>query len=378
MIRGFVLYTSKARVRTLTVFGVVYALLASFSYGYSYGAFMISTALIMVYTYGFLLINSNKIDRTNLLLILSVIIFSVFNGFVRGNIIDPIAISTSLVLPLTLSGFEFVDADDYRSYIPCCIVTCILIAMQIFKPFLTNVNVNTLGFILYMGGAFGFIWLRDTKKKLFPLLCLMIITVLMLKTDCRNAMIIMIGTVFLAFLPDSIYKNKKVFRVIYIVALLYTIFTPLVLTYVFSNPSITNILTAFMSRFSTKTYGMNMRLEYYALILQKLSNFNFFEKLFGTGVNNGSGHNLLFQGLFVYGYIGTFLIYFYYIKTFELAYKLISRNNDKIALGCFIGLIGNILLQGADEYLICNPTCVVLPFIMMGLIWSRGSKIANG
>ena len=80
---------------------------------------------------------------------------------------------------------------------------------------------------------------------------------------------------------------------------------------------------------------------------------------------------MFYQGLFVYGFVGTILIYLFYIKVFEMAYILFLKNDDYVALGCFIGLIGNLLLQGADDYLICNRTCVVMPFIMVGLIISR-------
>ena len=375
MIKNFVLYTSKARVLTLSVLGVIYALFASFSYGYSYSAFFIFTTIIMIYTYSFLIININRINRINLYMILGIVVLSIINGLLRGDIIDPITISTSLVIPLTFSGFEYVDADDYRRYIPCCIVTFILVALQVFRPFLSDYNVNTLGFVLYMGGAFGFIWIRGAKKKKPALVSLMFMVGLMFKTDCRNAMIVMAGSIVLVFLPDSWYKNIKFFRLVYITALLYTIFTPAILSYIFSNPITADALTIFTEKFTTKTYGMNLRIEYYARIQQKLSSFSLFETLFGMGVNNGSGHNLLFQGLFVYGYIGTSLIFLFYIRTFEMAYRLVSENNDKIALGCFIALVGNILLQGADEYLICNHTCVILPYLMMGLIWSRSISL---
>ena len=152
---------------------------------------------------------------------------------------------------------------------------------------------------------------------------------------------------------------------------MYTILAFSILEMAFNNDFAIKIFTYISSNFSTKTYGMILRLQYFTTVKNHLNELPLISKLIGQGVNNGSGHNMFYQGIFVYGIIGTIVIYVFYIKVFEMAYILFFKNNDYVALGCFIGLIGNLLLQGADEYLICNPTCVVMPFIMAGLIMSR-------
>lgn len=371
MIKGTKLYLGKGRVLSLTSIGIVYALLASFAYGYSYSSFMFASVIILIYTYGLLILLSKKIDSIFLLSILGIVIVSIINGFIRGNLIDPIAVSTSLVLPLTISAIDIVDADNYRRYIPCCLITITLVYVQLHYSFLVNYNVNTLGFILYMGSSFGIIWLKLSKRKMIPYIYLLVAFLLMLKTDCRNAMIVMIVIAVLVILPDTIYKKKWMFRAVYLSSITYTILAFSILQFAFSNKYLLNLLTNFSNRFSSKTYGMNLRIQYFTSVRRHLSELSVIAKILGQGINNGSGHNMFYQGLFVYGFVGTILIYLFYIKVFEMAYILFLKNDDYVALGCFIGLIGNLLLQGADDYLICNRTCVVMPFIMVGLIISR-------
>ncbi len=371
MIKDGKLYLGKGRIATFTSIGIVYALLASFSYGYSFSSFMFVSIIISVYTYGILIVDSKKIDRNYLIAILFVVIVSVINGLVRGNLLDPVSVSTSLVLPLTISAIDFVDADNYRRYIPCCILTVILVCLQLLTSFLGDYNVNTLGFMLYMGSSFGIIWLKLSKKKIFPMTYLIVAFLVMLKTDCRNAVIVMMLMSILIFLPEKLYKTKWLFRVIYLVAIMYTISAFSILEFASKNSFIVKVLTYISSNFSTKKYGIFLRLQYFDTVKRHLGELSLISKIIGQGVNNGSGHNMFYQGLFVYGILGTFIIYVFYVKVFEMSYILFIKNNDYVALGCFIGLIGNLLLQGADEYLICNPTCVVMPFIMVGLIMSR-------
>ena len=371
MIKGGKLYLGKGRIVSLTSIGIVYALLASFSYGYSFSSFMFASIIVSVYTYGILIVNSKRIPGIYLIALLGIVGISVINGLVRGNILDPISVSTSLILPLTIATLDFIDADNYRMYIPCCVITFILVYVQLKTSFLENYNVNTLGFILYMGSSFGIIWLKLSSKKLYPTIYLFLAFLLMLKTDCRNAIIVMILMSILIFLPDKLYKIRWFFRTIYIVVLSYTILAFTILGFAFSNSFISKVLTYISLNFSTKTYGMFLRIQYFISIKDHLNRLSLVSKLIGRGVNDGSGHNMFYQGMFVYGILGTFIIYTFYIKIFEMSYTLFKRNNDYVALGCFIGLMGNLLLQGADEYLICNPTCVVMPFIMVGLVMSR-------
>ena len=126
--------------------------------------------------------------------------------------------------------------------------------------FLENYNVNTLGFILYMGSSFGIIWLKLSSKKIYPIIYLFLAFFLMLKTDCRNAVIVMILMSILTFLPDKLYKIRWFFRTIYIVVLSYTILAFTILEFAFSNSFISKVLTYISLNFSTKTYGMFLRI----------------------------------------------------------------------------------------------------------------------
>jgi hypothetical protein len=54
-----------------------------------------------------------------------------------------------------------------------------------------------------------------------------------------------------------------------------------------------------------------------------------------------------------------------------MAYTLIKENNDKIAIGCFIALVGMFLLNGGDLFLVGTETCAIIPQVMMGIIMLR-------
>ena len=111
-------------------------------------------------------------------------------------------------------------------------------------------------------------------------------------------------------------------------------------------------------------------------IIQEIKDLNIYSKLFGCGVNTLSGHNMMFQSVYIYGIFGTVIIYIMFIYIFERAINQIMLG-DNMTIGLFIALVGNILLQGADEYLICNPTCVFVPFVIIGLILSKDRLLMN-
>lgn len=371
MLKKNKLLLSRARIISISVVGILFAFFSSYSYGISYNLFMLLTFGIMFYMYTILLFNFKRVNITYFLPIVLVVFVSIINGIFRGNIIDSLIISHSLILPFALSSINYERIDDYKMYIPCCLITVCIVLIQLYFLVFENFNSNTLGFILYMGGSFSFLWLKSSRKKMWPMLYLMIYLILMFKTDCRNAMVVTAVMLLLLFLSDKVLCKINNFRIIYLSALIFTIITPILLSFIFNNPVLSKLINEFIGYFSNKSYGMDLRIGYYNIILAKLESFSILEKMFGMGINSGSGHNLWLQGLFVYGYIGTIIIYIYYIKIFETASKLYINTKDPIVLACFISLVGNILLQCVDEYLICNPTCVVVPFLMMGMICSK-------
>ena len=96
------------------------------------------------------------------------------------------------------------------------------------------------------------------------------------------------------------------------------------------------------------------------------------EQLFGRGVRGSTHtHNMCYQSLFIYGYIGTALIYAVFFRIFEMARRLIKENGDLISLGCVIILIGHILINGADLYLLGTDCVAIVPQVFMAIIISR-------
>ena len=92
--------------------------------------------------------------------------------------------------------------------------------------------------------------------------------------------------------------------------------------------------------------------------------------MFGEGVCQHFGHNIFYQCVFVWGFIGTVLVYILLIKVFEMAYREIKAGN-RLVLGCFVILVGHIILNGADVYLFGGEACQVLPLAVIGIIMQQ-------
>lgn len=360
----------------ISCFSVIYALFASISYGRSYWMFFLATIVACYFAWIPAFINYYKINQRVLCALLLVIMISIFNGLLNGDVIDALAMSNSLLLGLSLSTYDFQRSNNYKYFIPVCVLTLSIVFLQIQFNILGFFNVNVLGFILYMGGSFLFVWLRSTKHKLTPFMLIIFLLYLMSKTDCRNAVFVTILCAILACLPSHLITKRIVLRTIYIVSLSYTIFVIPVINFIFSNIRFSSLVNLIAGSFTQKTYGMDLRLAYYSHIIQEIKDLNIYSKLFGCGVNTLSGHNMMFQSVYIYGIFGTVIIYIMFIYIFERAINQIMLG-DNMTIGLFIALVGNILLQGADEYLICNPTCVFVPFVIIGLILSKDRLLMN-
>ena len=153
--------------------------------------------------------------------------------------------------------------------------------------------------------------------------------------------------------------------------MLYSVFAAEILGWIFSKPKWNEILVNYTAKYSAKAWDMASRVDFLVSVKKMIAERDVLLQLFGTGTHAIHGHNMFLQCVSNYGYIGTTLIYAAFCRVFKLAYVLIDKKQDDVALGCVIILWGMFLLQGADVFVVGPETYAVVPQVIMGLILNR-------
>ena len=297
--------------------------------------------------------------------------FSFLNGILYNDLKSVLLLSLSLVLPISISVLNLEFSNDGKEFFWGFLIGFIIILGQSTTGFLGRINSNTFGFYCYMAVSIGFIWYKQAKHKIFPLILILFGCYLSSGAGSRNVAIISLLMFLLLLLPDRVFKSKIFFRVLYIIALSYTVFAANIMEWIFEQEKLAAWLIEYTEGFSDKAWGMEERIGFLREVRGKIGRLNLYNKIFGEGVLKRHGHNMFYQSIFIYGYLGTFLLYALYVRVFEMAYTLIKEENDKIAIGCFIALIGMFLLNGGDLFLVGTETCAIIPQVMMGMIMLR-------
>ncbi len=336
-----------------------------------YGGMEIALAIFcyLIFFYGV-----SKSDKFISLVFGVLTIISFLNGIVRGDIKSVILLSLSIVVPIAISVLDIDFSKNGKEFYYGFIIGFIVIIVQFATGILGSINSNTFGFYCYMAISVGFVWFKISEKKRMPLILILITSFLSVGAGSRNVAIVLLLTLILLFLPNRAYGNKFFFRVIYIVTILYTIFASSIMEWIFSHEKLASLLIKYTESVSDKAWTMESRIEFLQEVKFKIQRLDIFTKIFGEGILDHHGHNMFYQSIFVYGYLGTILLYLIYIRIFERAYTLIKEDNDKIALGCFLGLIGMFLLNGGDLFLVGTETCAIIPQVFMGIILLRYRK----
>jgi hypothetical protein len=222
-----------------------------------------------------------------------------------------------------------------------------------------------------MAVSVGITWYKLSERKTWPLILILVGSYLSAGAGSRNVAIVLLLMLILLILPDRFFTNGGAVRVIYIIALLYTVFAADIMGWIFEQEGLSKLLLDYTNKFSDKEWGMEGRIWFLREVKAKISNMSIVAQLFGEGVLKRHGHNMFYQSIFIYGYLGTILVYAMYIRVFEMARTLIKENGDKIAIASFIALIGMFLLNGGDLFLIGTETCAVIPQVLMGIIMLR-------
>lgn len=362
----------KRSANNLMIMAVLLTLAISISYGRSmtlvYGGMEL---LLVAWCYVILLCRWRKTDPYLLLFFCAVTLFSLFNGLLAGEVKSVVLLSISLVLPLSVSALPLNLNENGRTFRTAFFVGLIPCVLQQVMALFGEFNSNTLGFLNYMCVSVGFVWYLCSKKKLVPALVLLAGFSLAVAAGSRNVMVVTALTILLLLLPKRWYAGKSFFRALYLLVLLYTVFAAAVMEWGFNVRFIADWLQEYTGRYSDKAWEMSQRVTFLHRVREIIAQMSPLQKLFGEGILRRHGHNMFYQTVMIYGYLGTVLIYAFYIRIFEMARKLVARSGDRIALGCAIALLGCFMLNGADVFLVGTETCAVIPQVLMGVIIYR-------
>ena len=360
------------KIGTLLIGGTVLSVAIIWSYANSITALYAALSIaIMIFAFGGFLINLNFIDRRYRNICLFLLFESLFTGvFLRWNAKSMLLVNTSLLLPAVVSVLEIDFYKAKRISMLASIASLALMYLQTTSYILGAINSNTISFLTYTCVSTGFIWFEMSERKLLPTIYALLSVTVFWATGSRNAAIVFVMALILLAIPRWLLTNKLVYRLIYGLSLLYTVLASKIMTWGFSNPLLSQYLYSYVNGFSNKGWAMESRAEFLWKIGEKIENLSFLTKLFGEGVCAHLGHNLWYQCIFMWGYIGAILVYILLIRVFEMAYAEIASGNSLIA-GCFVILVGHILINGADVYLFGAETCQVLAMVIIGLIMQQ-------
>lgn len=330
--------------------------------------YIVLSLIIICFSYTRFIRNYYQIDAMSRVLVLILLAISIVNSILHGDVKSCVMLNTSLVLPYAVSTMRIKYVHIKRGIIVTSIAALICISLQVHTNVFGYINSNTLSFLAYMGISVAFLWFKSARNKLYPIVYLGIGYYYILNTGSRNVAIVILICFVLLLLPESLYEKQWFYRTVYISAILYTVLALDIMEAGFANSEIARVLDEYVASFSEKAWGMESRVDFLTMRQEQVENMSFLEKIFGTGIVVRHGHNLFYQSMFTYGYLGTAIVYFLYVLIFEMAYRLIKAENDGIVIGCVIIMIGHFWIQGADVYMIGNECCSIMPFVIMGII----------
>lgn len=302
---------------------------------------------------------------------------SFFLALFQLEIVDYLSITISLILPIVVSTLPLEGIDNSKEWAVPAVVTLVLTYFVIQNNIVDGVSIsglneNSMAFIGFMSVSLGFFWYKSSNTKILPGVYLIIGFLYLTITKCRNVTIVLPLCFILILIPKKVWKSTVFYRFLYIACLLYTIFTVSLLRDFFNSEWYV-YLKSFIEYFiSSKNGAMSTRVTFFENAISYIDSLPWYTQLFGRGVRFGVHfHNMWLQSRYIYGYFGTFILYAIFIRIFEMGRILIKNYDDTIALCCVVVLLGHVVLNGADLYLIGNANPSILPQIVMGVIMFR-------
>ncbi len=367
------MYRSEIRVSQFALMAFLMCFAIMYTYGRSitilYGGIEL---LIAFFCYKGFLTRFNRIDGTLGALCLLVVMSTWLTGLFYGDLKSTLLITVPIIMPLYISTLNIAysgNNDFMLAAVGAVIVTFLAIIWNLFG----NFNSNTIGFVGFMGVSLGFPWIKSARFKVIPLTIVLFGILCAAMSGSRNVAVTGLACICLLLLPDAILRKKSVFFLITGFVLAYTIFSADIMAWGFSIPAINDFLLEFTGRYSQKAWSMAARVDYLRIIQSHIAERNILQQMFGTGTLTIHGHNMFYQSVLEFGYLGTSLIYIMFFRIFKFGYVLIKEKHDRVAMGCAVALWGNFLLQGADVYLLGPESYAVVPQVLMGIILQRYS-----
>lgn len=356
-------------LQNLIILSYIFSILCSWGYGNSYMLYALLSVGFAIFAYGKFAIKvihkCSRMEFVVIFLLCITFLTSIWNGGVKSMIM----VNISLIMPFAFSYLDINYSDIHRQSIWAALVNLMLVILLVSDT--AGWNSNSLAFMIFNGISIGFIWFKISNSvvsKVCAAIYLLISSGLLLSAGSRNAGIVIVICLMLLLIPTRILKNKWFFRTIYLTAMLATVFASDIMTYVFDNDELMRQLVEYTSSYSEKAWGMDTHLDLLLDVKANFAELGFFTRLLGEGIKTQHTHNLFYQSLYFYGYLGTAILYISYIIIFEIGHKLIVEYNDTVIIGCCIILIGHFLMQIGEVYMWGSESAMVISLLPAGLI----------
>lgn len=362
---------STISVKALVLIGFLLSAAITYLYANSitvaYGGLELAMAAVC---YVGVLLRYKHVDSRICLLTFAVVALTWLVGLFGGDLKSTLLITVPLLMPLYVGSLN-ITYKGWKDFVPVTLVAIVTTYLAVEQEFFGKVNPNTLGFLGFIGVSLGILWIKTAKRKVIPSVLVLFGFICAANSGSRNVAIVGLLCVILLFLPNAVLRNPVAYCIISLLVLGYSVFAEDILTWAFSKPKLYKMLVEFTSQYSGKAWEMTSRLVFLREMQNIIAGRDLLQKMFGTGTFIYNGHNLLYQCVLNFGYVGTALIYAMFLRLFQLAYVLIRRERDDVVLGCVVILWGTFLLQGADVFLLGHETYTVVPQVVIGIILNR-------
>lgn len=294
-------------------------------------------------------------------------IVPVMIGLAVGQFQDVPMANVSVLLPFVFATYRVEEGKEYKG---CIVIAAIVILVDLLRsriPVLSELNVNAYSFLMFISLSAIFILVR---LKVTPLTVLLLLYAgyILTRSGSRNALVVYLVVAALSLVPYKLLANKVVYRVVYIISLGFQCVSKLWFEFVENSAYWSDLFYSIVEPYVDKAWGIESRVETYTNVSSAIWDQNLFTLLFGNGRAFKHAHNGFYQTTYLYGLVGFVLLMVLYIMIFEMGLKVIRAEKNGLIVGCFVCLCGMFLLQGADVFLLGCKSCVVLPFLLAGII----------
>ncbi len=362
-------------IQRLLVGSYAFTIAITWSYGNSFIAYILLTVVLAGYTYfSFLKKGMRALPRGKVAIVFVVLIsiFACIISFARGRtrtLQSMLMVNVSLLIPLVIAelGIDYYSIEDQLKKATIVVTIALVVLFRIKTVF----NSNSLGFIVFSGISVGAIWFKLEKRIIYKMISVIFLIVdysYILSAGSRNAAIVTVIFFIFVLIPNEIWKRKWFSRGVYLTAMAFTIFAADFMDFVLKNDDIMRYLLEYTTSFSQKAWGLDTHLTVLSEAKFIFNNLDLLSKLFGQGIKIYHTHNLFYQCLFFYGYVGTAVIYWIYARVFEIGFRLYREYDNKLALVCCIILIGHFLIQISEVYMLGAETVFLIALLPAGII----------